>query len=100
MPQLENHKNFLLEFVDSKDTPEDEYSLALEHIVGDIYTDGGKYYEITESSIYMIEAKRKSKKKKKVKVARRKGSTLILSTKKDKVVFNPDAVVMNSGRTF
>ena len=68
MSQCDNQKNFLLEFVDTKDTPDDEYSIVFEHVINDLYTDGTKYYEITESSVYMVAAKGKAKRKKKVNV--------------------------------
>lgn len=93
-------ENFLLEFVGNSDTPTDEYSVVLENISDNLYTDGVQYFEITESAVYLIEAKAKTKKKKKVKIARKKGSTLILSTKKDKIVFSPEVVVMNSTTKF
>ena len=72
------------------------YEVCLEHITGDIYSDGVKYFQLTESFVYIIEKTTANKKSKKKRVAKRKGKDLVLSNKKDKIVFSPEVVVRNS----
>ena len=91
-------KTFNLKFLIGESV-EETHEVSLEHITENMYTDGVKIFELTESFLYVIEKTEKSKKKKK-RVAKRKGKDLVLSNKKDKIIFSPEAVVNNNTRTF
>ena len=78
---------------------EDQYHLTLEHLLGNLYSDGCSVFELTEDFIYLVEVDIKKKKKKK-KVGKRKGSEIELPGKKDKIVFNPEIVVYNNNYRF
>ena len=75
-----------------------KYTLKLQNIMEDVFTDGEKYFQITEDSVYVISEVKGKKKKRKV--ARRKGKNLVLTNKKDKIIFSPEVLVAQSNSYF
>lgn len=90
---------------------EDVYHIYLENVVGNIYTDGYKLFEITESFVYLLEKdeeteesdqeeKTDKRKVKKKRVAKRKDQKILISNKKDEFVFSPEVVFNNTRINF
>lgn len=74
---------------------EDTYQVTLEKLTEELYTDGMRFFKLTEEFLYLIEGEDTKGKEKKKRIAKRKGKDLILSTVNDKVVFSPTAIIQN-----